>query len=287
MITTLISGLAVGAVYSLVAIGYNLTWLTSKVINFAQGGLMVAAMFLTVGLYNLGTPPVLIFVILAVCGAVLALIEMVIAIRPVMMRGNHGELVTTVGVLTVIEGVILLLVKEDVLRVPFVGPEELIDVQGGRIAPVEIILIVVAIGIGVAAHIWTRKTRSGLAASAISEDRDAARILGVNTMRYSYVAFMASGILAFVIAPIVGPKLYAIAALGSILAVKGFVSLALGGLGSQLGALIAGLAIGVIEAVVVRTAGPNFQNLIVFVIFIVVLMLRPRGLFGEKRERMV
>ncbi len=287
MIATLLAGLSTGAVYALVAFGYNLTWLTTRALNFAQGAFMVAGMFLTITMYERGVPFPAALVVLAVAGALVAAVELVLAVRPVLSKDGHGELVTTLGVTIMIQGVILLLVAEDVRQVPFFGPEGLIDVPGGRVAPAELILIGVTVAIGLLAHLYTRRSRAGLAAMALSEDREAAMVLGVNTARFSFVTFMASGALGFVVAPFVGPKTFAIAGLALLLAIKGFVALAVGGLGSQIGALIGGLGVGVVEALVVRGLGADWQNASVFVLFVLVMTLRPRGLFGEVKERTV
>lgn len=122
MIATILLGLAIGSIYVLVAVGYNLTWLTSRAINFAQGALMVAGIFLTVELYDLHVPVILIFIILAVAGGLLASVELIIAILPVIRRGAHAELVTTVGVMTVIQGIIGLFVVELPSPCPSSGP---------------------------------------------------------------------------------------------------------------------------------------------------------------------
>jgi branched-chain amino acid transport system permease protein len=288
LITTLLSGLALGAVYTLVAVGYNLTWLTTRTVNFAQGGFMVSGMFLTIWCHNLGMPIVLTLPLLAAVGAVVAAVEFAVAIRPILNRSDHTELVTTVGVLTVLQGVILLLSPEDVLRVPFFASNrELLDVFGGKVSPAELSLIALALVIALSAHWWTRHTRLGLAASGLSEDREAAMLLGVNTQRFSYVAFMASGLLGFALGPFVGPKTFAVVALAALLSIKGFVVLAVGGVGSNLGALVGGLGIGLIEVFVARNLDSTWQNSAVFLVFIAVMLLRPRGLFGEQRERVV
>jgi branched-chain amino acid transport system permease protein len=285
VVATLLAGLSLGAVYALVAIGYNLTWLTTKAVNFAQGAFMVTGMFLTVFLYDRGVPAPVAIVLLGAIGVVVAAVEYFLAVRPVLGRGEHSELVTTLGAATILQGIILVLVADDVQRVPFFGSTELIDVPGGRVSPAELVLIVLAAVIGVAAHIWTRRSLAGLAAMGLSEDRDAAMLLGVNTARFSLLTFMASGLLGFAIAPFVGPKTFAVVGLALLFAIKGFVALALGGLGSQIGALIAGMSIGVLEAFIGRYMGAQWQNTSVFLVF--VLMLRPRGLFGQKRERVV
>jgi branched-chain amino acid transport system permease protein len=282
-----LSGLSLGAVYTLVAVGFNLTWLVTRAINFAQGAFMVAGMFLAVYLQDRGFNALTTFLILVLVGAAVAMIEYTVAILPVQKRGDHAELVTTVGALTIIQGVILLLVAQDALKVPSLLSEELIDVPGGRISPAELLLIVVAVVIGVAAHLWTRHTRSGLAARGISEDKEAAMILGVNTLRFSYIAFIASGVLGFGVAQFVGPKTFAVVALAAALSIKGFVVLAIGGLGSNAGALVVGLAVGVLELSIAREFGSSWQNLTVFLVFITVMVARPRGLFGEQKERAV
>lgn len=288
MVATLLAGLSLGAVYALVAIGYNLTWLTTRAVNFAQGAFMVSGMFLTVFLYDRGVPALVTIVLLAAVGIVVAAVEYLLAVRPVLGRGEHGELVTTLGAATILQGIILVLVVDDVERVPFFGPTDLIDVPGGgRVSPAELVLIVLAVVVGVGAHVWTRRSLAGLAAMGLSEDRDAAMLLGVNTARFSLFTFMASGLLGFAIAPFVGPKTFAVVGLALLLAIKGFVALALGGLGSQIGALIAGISIGVVEGFIGRYMGAQWQNTSVFLVFVLVLMLRPRGLFGEKRERVV
>ncbi len=287
MIATVLLGLAIGSIYVFVAVGYNLTWLTSKAINFAQGALMVVGIFLTVELYNRHLPILLIFVILAAVGALLASVELIVAILPIISRGAHAELVTTVGAMTVIQGVIGVLVVSASEPVPFFGPTKLISVSGGSLTPDELILIPLAVVVGLAAHFWASRTKSGLAAVSLSEDKDAALVLGVNTRRFTFVAFMVSGMLGLVVAPFVGPETTAVVSLATTFAVYGFVVLAVAGMGSQLGAVIGGLGIGVVQQIVARYLGPNWQNLAVFAVFLAFLMVRPTGLFGERRERVV
>jgi len=287
MTATLISGLALGAVYTLVAVGFNLTWLTTRAVNFAQGAFVVAGTFIAVFCYDRGIPAAVTFLILVVVGGAVAALEYTVAIRPVEKRGDHAELVTTVGAMTIIQGVILLFVADDAQRVPSLLSEDLIELPGGRVSPADILLIIVALVVALGVHYWTKRSRSGLAAMGISEDKEAAQILGVNTLRFSYLSFIASGVLGFCAAMVIGPKTFAIVALAATLTIKGFIALAIGGLGSSLGALMAGLGIGIIELLIARYFGASWQNTAVFIVFITVMLIRPRGLFGEARERVV
>ncbi|CAN5273915.1 branched-chain amino acid ABC transporter permease [soil metagenome] len=288
MLVTLISGLSLGSIYSLVAVGYNLTMLTSLVANFAYAAFIVTGMYVTVFLYSLGLNFVLIFAILIAIGAIVALIEYLVAIRPIQGRGDHAELVTTVGITTVLQGLLYLGTAADAQPVPFFGSNAMIDMfGGGRTSPAELILVVVAVIVALGAHFWATRTRTGLAALSQSEDRDAALILGVHPGRMSFIMFVFSGMLGFALAPFVGPVTFAIVSVASVLAIKGFVVLAIGGVGNQLGALLAGLALGVVEALVIRFTDVAYQNIAVFAIFIAVLLFRPQGLFGVIRERAV
>jgi branched-chain amino acid transport system permease protein len=189
--------------------------------------------------------------------------------------------------MTIIQVLNLNFVEDEALREPSLMSEDLIDLPGGRVSPAEILLVVVALVIALGVHYWTKHTRSGLAAVGISEDKEAAQILGVNTLRFSYLSFMASGVLGFAAAMVIGPKTFAIVALAATLTIKGFIALAIGGLGSSLGALMAGLGIGIVELLIARYFGASWQNTAVFIIFITVMLIRPRGLFGEALERAV
>jgi branched-chain amino acid transport system permease protein len=288
VLVTLISGLATGSIYTIVAVGYNLTWLTAKVVNFAFAMFIVTGMYFTVWMYSLGFHPLAIFAVLIVVGSIIAAIEYYTAIRPIASRGDHAELVTTVGVTTALQGIILLFNTSNAIRVPFFGGDTLIDLSGGgRTSVSSIVLIVVAVVIALGTHFWSTRTRSGLAALAQSEDRNAALVLGVRPARTAFLVFVLSGVLGFVVAPFVGPVTFAIVTIGAVLAIKGFVVLAIGGLGSQLGAIIGGLVLGIIEALVIRFTDATYQNPAVYLVFILVLLLRPQGLFGANRERTV
>lgn len=288
MLATLITGLAIGSIYAVIAVGYNLTWLTSRVINFAYAAFVVTGMFFTVWLYGLGLSFPLILLILVGIGALVALAEYLVAILPLRNRGDHAELVTTVGVTTILQGLIFLTKAPDGQRVPSVLPTGLVELfDGSRMGWAEILVIAVTVVVALGAHLWTTRTRTGLAALAQSEDQDAALVLGVRPQRIAIIMFVVSGSLGFVVAPFIGAMTFAVVALAITLAVKGFVVLALGGIGSQLGALVAGLFLGIVEALVLRFTDAVYQNLVIYLIFIFALLVRPQGLFGAVRAREV
>lgn len=288
MLSILISGGAIGLIYSAIAIGYNMTWLTSRVINFAYAAFIVTGMFLSVVLYDKGVPFAVTLLILLATGAALAGLEYVLAILPVMNRGDNAELVTTIGVTTLLQGTIYLFVVSAATRVPSITSSNLISIRGGgNISWAEILVIAVVLLLGFGMHAWGKYTKTGLAALAQSEDRDAALILGVRPKHIATAMFVTSGMIAFGLAPVVGPVTFAVVGLAIPLAIKGFVALALGGVGSQTGALLGGLTIGILEAVVARHVDVSFQNLSIYILFLGILLLRPQGLFGGVGQRTV
>ncbi|MBP1162197.1 MULTISPECIES: branched-chain amino acid ABC transporter permease [Rhodococcus] len=284
--TILWSGLALGAVYTLVAIGYNIVFVSSNTFNFAQAQLMMVGTFVAyTGLVTLKLPVLVVAVMATVTVMILAGLEEVIAVRPV--KDHQNQLVTTLGVATLISGATQLIWGSEPLTVPFFGSNEPITLLGGRTYPVEIALLVLAIVLVVLLGQFSKRTVTGLALLGISEDREAAMLRGVNVRALALAAFAASGALAGFLGLFVGPKTFAVATLGSALAIKGFVALAIGGFGSLPGALVGGLTVGLVESYAALELGSEYSNIAVFVVLIVILMVRPAGLFGRVRERVV
>ncbi|QNG20152.1 branched-chain amino acid ABC transporter permease [Rhodococcus triatomae] len=280
------TGLALGAVYALVAIGYNIVFVSSHTFNFAQAQLMMVGTFVAyTGLVTLRLPAVVVFVMAVLAVTALAAIEEIVAVRPV--ADHQSQLVTTLGVATLLNGATQLIWGTEPLSVPFFGSQDPITVLGGRTYPVEIALLALAVGLVIALGYFTRNTMTGLALMGISEDREAAMLRGVNVRRLALGAFAASGALAGAAGLFVGPKTFAVATLGAALAIKGFVALAIGGFGSLPGALVGGLTVGLVESFTALEFGAQYSNIAVFVVLIVILMVKPAGLFGAVRERVV
>ncbi|WP_027943767.1 branched-chain amino acid ABC transporter permease [Amycolatopsis taiwanensis] len=284
--TLIWSGLALGAVYALVAVGYNIVFISSRTFNFAHAQLMMVGTFVAyTGLVTLHLPVIVVALLAAVTVLVLAGLEERFAVRPA--ASHETQLVTTLGAATLLNGAAQLIWGGQPLTVPFFGSNDVTTLLGGRVYPVEIVLIVLAVVLVVVLAQLSRRTLLGLALLGMSEDREAAMLRGINVKRLVLGAFALSGALAGVLGLFVGPKTYAVATLGSALALKGFVALAIGGFGSLAGALLGGLSVGVIESATARYLGSEFSNLMVFAVLLIILLARPAGLFGRVRERAV
>ena len=284
--TTVWAGLSVGAVYALVALGYNIVYIGSGVLNFAQANLMVLGVFLAYwGLVQVGWPIIPIFVVAVVIVALTAMTEERLAIRPV--REIQGQLVTMVGAATLITGIIEVIWGQQALTVPSFFSNTPTHVLGGAVVPNDLVLIGLAVVFTVGFALVSRFTMIGLSALAVSEDREAAQMRGISARRVQVGVFAVSGALAGFLGPFIGPLTFASYTLPYSLALIGFVALALGGYGSIIGATIGAFAIGLAEQYTDRYIGGNYENLMVFAILVLVLMVVPNGLFGARRERMV
>ncbi|NIH83885.1 branched-chain amino acid ABC transporter permease [Amycolatopsis granulosa] len=284
--TLIFGGLALGAVYAFVAIGYNIVFISSKTFNFAQAQLIMIGSFVAyTGLVTLHLPaPVVALLALAVVFTVAAIEERV-AIRP--LKDPHAVLVTTLGASVLLDGAAQLIWGTQPLPVPFFGGDGVLTILGGRAYPVELALVAVAVLLVLLLTWASKRFVLGLALLAMSEDREAAMLRGVNVRRLVFGSFACAGALAGVLGLFVGPETYAVATLGTALALKGFVVLAIGGFGSIPGTLVGGLIVGLVEALASRYLGGEFATIAVFAVFITILMARPAGLFVRTRERAV
>jgi len=286
--TLIYAGLSIGAVYALVAIGYNIVFIASHSFNFAQAQLMMIGAFVAyAGYVTFKLPLVAVLALAMVVVAAIAALEERIAIRPV--SDHQTQLITTLGFGTVLTGVAQLIWGTQPKEVR-VGVEPL-SVLGGRTVPIEIALVVLAIALVVAINIYTRRRMGGLALVAMSQDEEAATLRGVDVRKLAFAAFAVTGLLAGLMGAVMAPRTFAITTLGTALALKGFVALAIGGFGSMWGGLIGGFTIGLVEQLVGRyletRLDAHLSNLSIFVVLLLVLMIKPTGLFGRVQERTV
>jgi branched-chain amino acid transport system permease protein len=287
-VTTLWSGLSLGAVYALVAIGYNVVFISSGIFNFAQASfLTLGTFFAYLGVVTLHLNPIL-TILMATFGCfVVGLIEERVAIRPLSGKLSRAELVTTVGFAALVEGTISLIWGTVPLNVPFFGSTRVLTIFGGRIVPDSLILIIFVIALALALHVWYKYSLSGLASIAVAEDRVAAQLRGINVRRRSIVAFAMGGAIAGLAGILVAPQTFAISNLGDAIGLTAFIAFALGGTGSLLGATIGGLAVGVIEQEVARYLGSLYTNSVLYVILLLILLVMPNGLFGRSTVRAI
>jgi branched-chain amino acid transport system permease protein len=287
--TTIWIGLTIGAEYALVALVYNMVWIGASVFNFAQAQVVMAAIFASyVGsdVWHLDTFLTLALVIVVAVAACL-LIER-LAIRPLSREGQTtNELITTVGAAVVLDGLAINIFGTNA-RTPTTLPSGAdLDLAGGRLQVSSLVIIATAVACTALVAVLVNKAGIGIAWRAAGEDSKGAEMRGVDVRKLAFVAFLVAGLLSAVVGVVIGGQTLATYNLGDLLAVKAFVALALGGIGSTYGPLIGGLSIGLIEAFSERYAQAAYADLAEFGVLVLLLLLRPQGLLGIRRLRQV
>jgi branched-chain amino acid transport system permease protein len=285
----LVRGLGLGAIFALVAMSFNIVHSSSGILNFAQGNLFVLG-GLFAFLFLPGQPNLpLWFVLLPMAALALGLLLAVqgyVTLLPLRSSvEQHSWLITTLAV-SVIIGAILLIVQgttQQSVRSPFPS----FTIAGTRTPAPYALLVLLAVFWWLALRWFLSRTLTGLAISAIAQDLDAARAAGIRVRRLQVIAFGISGLIVgsagFVAAPVI-----AIANDSGIAYVlNGFVAAVVGGLGSNLGALIGGALVGIASMYAAFQYGGEFQNAVSLALLIGVLMVRPQGLFGRPAARRV
>jgi branched-chain amino acid transport system permease protein len=289
--TTIWAGLSIGALYCLVAIGYNVVLLASGMFNFAYAQLVMLGTYMAyVAATALGLPIIGAVAFGGAAVLVMAVIEERIAIAPLLARRgdqHQAALITTVGIAVIIDGITSRVWGSQAKPIPQPLSGRALHLFGGTVGRNDLLLIGLVLVVGIGLHLWSRKTVSGLASLAAAEDADAARARGVNTRRLAITAFAVSGAIAGLLGVVVGARTYATPTLADSLALFGFVAIAIGGSGSQIGGLIGGFVTGLAYALAERYTNSDWPQIIVFGIFLIVLLTRPRGIFSAAVERQV
>ena len=290
LVQVLVYGLTVGSVLALVALGYSLVFATSRVVNFAQGSMLVVAGFITFAFVRSGLPIGAAFALAIVASALVgALIELV-AIRPLGRfdpSTNVGWILTTFSASLIALDLIKIMIGAEARTIPglmdSVAGWRGSTVAGVPIAPNDVLIVFTALALMFVIEVVQRRTMVGRALRAVAQDRQAASLMGINTGRVVMASFAVAGALAAVGAVLLAPRLFVKFDNGLLLGIQAFVAAVLGGLGSTRGAILGGYALGFTGAVVrvLSPQGGRYEPLVVFVLFLAVLVVRPRGLLSE------
>jgi len=274
-------GLTIGAIYALVALGFSLIYRTIGLVNFAQGGLLMLGAYVgAILLSEAGIPfPLAILAAFIVVGALGLAMERLL--RP-LERGDLMMMVlATLGLdIVFTNSAIVLFGSEGMsVAVPVVGtPIEIAGVTMTRYSLVVIgSMVVIALGL----NAFLNRTKTGLGMRAIAINRDIALAFGVNANRMNNLALGIGAGIAAAGGVLIAPILYVTPQLGASVGISGFAAAILGGLGNLPGAIVGGLAFGVFQSVV-SVFLPAYVNAIAFVIFVLVLLVRPWGILGER-----
>jgi branched-chain amino acid transport system permease protein len=297
LLQALISGVAVGAAYALVALGFNITFSTTKSLNFSQGTFVSAGAFVGVSvlLWLSGKPAnasignttvygwqqgLAVAAALGVVG-LLGIMIYAVAVRPFMGKAGMSWVMSTLGFGVILESAGLAVWGPGTMTMPAPLGDEVIRVFGAGIRPQELLVLGVTLAVTIAFELVMRKTMVGKAMRAVAHNRQVASLMGINVNAVMIGAFFVSSALAglsgFLLAPITSISLF----MGLMVGLKGFSGAIFGGLSSPRGCMLGGFLLGILESLVSVWQAQS-REIVVFLLVILMLAIRPNGLFGAK-----
>lgn len=280
---TVVNGLLLGGVYTLVGLGFSLVWGTANVINVAHGAFIMLGAYITYWLFTLGgIDP---FLALPVTAAVMFAFGYLIqryVINLILRSGVFMTLVLTFGINILLVNLALVFWKADFRSVNPDYASAVLHVGNVVVPYLKIGVFVLALVVTGLVHLFMTRTKTGLAIKAAALNRSSAELVGIDIGRIYAVTYGLGALLAAVAGSLLGTISSISPHMGDALISKAFIIACLGGLGSITGSLAGGLTLGIVEVLGARYIGSSYQMTIGFVVLLLILILRPEGLFGRR-----
>lgn len=283
-VQTLISGLSLGSIYALIALGYTMVYGIAKMLNFAHGDIiMVGAYAVIVSVFQLQLPAFAAILIgIAVCALLGVLIER-LAYKPLRQAPPLSVLITAIGVSYFLQNMALLIFGSEQKAFPTLFHILALHLGEITVDGITILTLAVTALIMVALTLFINKTKMGKAMRAVSEDKEAAGLMGISTNRTITITFAIGSALAAVASIFFGATyVYIKPTTGSMPGIKAFTAAVFGGIGSIPGAMLGGILLGVIEQMSKTYISTLWSDAIVFGVLVLVLIVKPTGLLGKK-----
>ncbi len=290
-ISYLIKGLSLGSVYSIIALGYTMVYGIAKMLNFAHGDvIMVGGYVIFIMMSTNGVNPLLAVLISIIFCTILGVTIERVAYKPLRKASSLAVLITAIGVSYLLQNLALITFGADSKSFTSVIALPALKLAGGKltISGETIITIPVCIIIMIALTIFIKKSKTGRGMLAVSEDKDAAVLMGVNVNKTIAITFAIGSALAAIASALMFsayPSLTSTS--GGMPGIKAFVAAVLGGIGSIPGAMIGGILLGIVEILGRAYISSQLADAIVFLILIIVLLVKPTGILGKKMNEKV
>ncbi len=288
----IIPALGIGALYGLVGISFNLIFAPGGTFNFAQGQIVMLGGLLAYTFYqDNGWPLLVAAAAVAAIGGAIGFAEERVAVWPALRRNPHGQgwVLSTLAVFTVIQSIAVVR-WGNIPRVvePFPGMSlDRREVLGIEIVPYYLGTLALAIAVAVALQLFTSRTMLGRSVAATSQDREAASLRGINIRHIMVLGFIMGGALGALTGLLAAPLTLATITVGLSFTFRGFMAAAIGGMGTNVGALVGGLLLGLIEMSTVKFWEGGYVNFVMLGVLLTLLLIRPQGLFGQAVARRI
>lgn len=282
MLQVLLSGLAIGSIYGLVGMGFAIAFYVTRVINFAQGQLLMVSVMVAAAVARTGAGPVLAVACGILAAGFVGVLTYLIAVRPVLAfdRFSFAWLVSTLGVALVLQNLAAIIWGPTSRAFPALLYGHSVHIGSASITVQELLAIGVAAVFAITFEIVRKRTLLGKLGMAVASDPEMASAVGANTKLFAIAAFAVAGIFAGVAGVLIGPITYANPYLGDTYGIAGFVALMIGGTERPVAAMVGGLVLGVLGEGANHLINTQASDWFPFVVVVAILILAPEGLFA-------
>lgn len=285
----LIAGIATGAIYALIAVGFALLWQTSETINFAQGEFVMISGFVILGMTTLtgmGVIPAFL-ITLPIMLLLLGFLFKITLVSPLIAYGDFPLVIATIGLGILLKEGAKLIWGANALPFPHVVPDRIITLWGVRASVDDLATLAIAIVIIIGLQYFLNYTFTGRSMEATAQNPEVARILGIDVDRMILYTFLINAGLITIAALLITPSYLAKFSNGETLGLLAFMAAIVGGFNQVRGALIGGFLIGILENLGAFYISTQYRTAFPIILLILVILFKPEGLFGRKEERSI
>ena len=285
-ISYLINGISLGSVYAIIALGYTMVYGIAKMLNFAHGDvIMVGAYIVLTCVTGAGLNPIVAIIIATIACTIFGVVIEGVAYRPLRNAASPlAVLITAIGVSYLLQNLALLIFKATPIPFASIIKVPSIKIGGVRVSGLTIVTLIVTTISMILLTLFINKTKAGRAMRAVSEDKGAAELMGVNVNQTISITFAVGSALAAVAGVLfIAQYETLLPTLGALPGIKAFVAAVLGGIGSIPGAMLGGLILGIIESLAKAYISTQLSDAIVFSVLVIVLLVKPSGLLGKMK----
>ena len=279
----IVGGIATGAIYALMAMGFSLLWQTSQTINFGQGEFVTAAAFIMLIFYDSLNLPYVLSLVLTIVAAVgiLGILFRKVVVERLLKKVLLSLICATIAVSIMIRNSLIFYTAES-RPFPSLVSKEAISILSIRLSPLDILNIALATLVIVALQLFIRKTKPGKALQAVAQNRDVAEVLGIDVARMTTLAFAINAIIVTFAAILVAPVYAAKYNMGIALGLRAFYAAIIGGFNQIRGALLGGILIGLIEVFIIAYVTSEYSEVVILLMVIGIILFKPEGIWGTK-----
>ncbi len=277
-----VDGLAVGSIYALVAVGLVMLVQSTATLNFAHGDMMMFSTFVAYALLSqLGLPYFVAAIGAMAFAAVLGVVVERFVIRQLLDGPLAASIMGTLGIAYILQGTAKTIWSDDIFRFPEFFAGEFVNIGTARISPQSISVIVVTVVIITVLYFFLNFTKTGTGLRAMTQSREAAKLMGIRVTRMFSISWAIGGVLAAIAGLLLAPTLFLSTGMGSI-TFTGIIAAIIGGFGNIYGAIIGGYLLGILSSILPLYISTGLQGIIPFVLLMLVLFIRPTGLLGKR-----